>query len=105
MTSPIPLPNPADIINGARKIALHPQQTIRDVVSGVVPGADEAQVALDAIVAMRRWLSDRHNWTRVVWFGSGVILVLAGAGMLAYGKGSDLVPVGKITKAVKGAAK
>lgn len=73
-------------------------------VTGLIPGADAAASLIDGVVAVRRWISDRHNWTRVAWFGAGVVLVLTGAAMLArkpIQAAVTAVPVGKAAKAVK----
>jgi hypothetical protein len=76
-------------------------------VSGLVPGADAAGSLIDGMVAVRRWIGVRHNWVRVGWFVSGMILMYAGAFMIIKPEVqsgvqavTDVVPVGKITKAV-----
>jgi len=58
-------------------------QTAVKTVVGVVPGAKEAAGILDAVIASRRWLSDRHNWVRVAWVSAGFALVVGGAFVLA----------------------
>lgn len=59
----------------------------------------------DATTAVRAWVSDRHNWVRVMWFGGGVICFAIGAAMLAGRPVSAAVttvlPAGKAMKAVK----
>jgi hypothetical protein len=37
----------------------------------------------DSATAVRAWISNRHNWVRVMWFGGGVICFAIGAAMLA----------------------
>lgn len=80
MTAPTPdpytggIPNPFDPaqVGGAiRRVA------------GVIPGASEAAGFLDAAVATRRWISDRHNWVRVGWFVLGAGMIYAGVIVLA----------------------
>jgi hypothetical protein len=66
----------------------------------------------DAAAAVRAWSADRHNWTRVMWFGAGVICFAIGASMLvrrpvtdAVAQVANVVPSGKAVKAATGAVK
>lgn len=45
-----------------------------------IPGVGDA---LDAVVAVRRWISDRHNWARIGWFVGGVAMFTVGAALVA----------------------
>lgn len=108
MTTPIPPGTVAGIAGLFGKGA-------KAAVEGIIPGADAANAAIDGIVATRRWLSDRHNWTRVAWTLGGAFLMYMGVLMLAKpqiesaaqaaGKVLDVVPVGKAAKAAKAVAK
>lgn len=79
-------------------------------VQGMIPGADAANAVIDGIVASRRWLSERHNWTRVGWTIGGAFLMYMGVLMLAKPqiesasqaatKVLDVLPAGKAVKAV-----
>lgn len=102
MTNPIPpgaaSAGAAAVVGGLRE------------VKGLIPGADAASAVTDGVTAVRRWVSDRHNWTRVAWFGAGVTLMMIGAGMIgrpvaqkAVRAAATAVPTGKIATAVKGA--
>jgi hypothetical protein len=42
----------------------------------IVEGAGDVT---DAARAVRRWISDRHNWARIGWFAAGVALFTIGA--------------------------
>jgi hypothetical protein len=60
---------------------------------------------LDATVsAARAWVSDRHNWTRIMWFGGGVVCFAVGVAMLAGRPAGQaittVVPAGKAVKAL-----
>lgn len=104
MSSPISPANPLAGILGAKR-------AVTKVVTEnpLVQGAEAANTALDAIASARRWTSDRHNWIRVIWFGSGVVLILGGLVLLAkpavsgvIGSAVDVLPVGKVVKKVTG---
>jgi hypothetical protein len=43
----------------------------------VPPGLD------NAVTAVRRWTSDRHNWVRVGWFAAGMVLLIGGVSTFA----------------------
>lgn len=80
MTGPVvqpvqkaPKPNPVTALTTGPVTAL---------LSGLLPGQDAAQGLIDAILAIRRWTSVRHNWTRVLWFVGGSALMLLGGIML-----------------------
>lgn len=36
-----------------------------------------------ALTATRRWVSDRHNWVRVAWTVSGLVMIYVGVVVLA----------------------
>jgi hypothetical protein len=64
----------------------------------------------DGLNAIRAWISNRHNWVRVMWFGGGVVMFAIGAAMLARPAAapvaravSTVVPAGKAATAVKAA--
>lgn len=63
----------------------------------------------DGITAVRAWVSDRHNWTRVSWFLSGSLLFGVGAAMIAGKPAASAVttvlPAGKAAKLAMGAIK
>lgn len=68
-----------------------------------VPGAEAIGGITDSIVATRRWIGDRHNWTRVAWFVGGMGLVYIGVVMLVR---KPLMAVAKTTAdTVTGTAK
>lgn len=54
-----------------------------NTVTGLLPGADAANAVVDAVTAIRRWVSDRHNAVRVAWFVAGYALIIAGAYRIA----------------------
>lgn len=59
----------------------------------------------DVAAAAHAWISDRHNWVRVMWFAGGVICVAVGVAMLAQRPATEVaskvVPAGKAVSAVK----
>lgn len=65
-------------------------------------GGDSIAAPLNAV---RAWISDRHNWVRVAWFGGGIVMFAIGAAMLAGRPAGQaiatVVPAGKAAKAVK----
>lgn len=69
----VPIPTPGDIATGTK------------VVLGSIPlpGLDQAATLVDSVTAVRRWVSDRHNWVRVGWFVGGSLLLWAGVLVLA----------------------
>jgi hypothetical protein len=69
----VPIPTPGDIATGTK------------VVLGNIPlpGVDQATALVDSATAVRRWISDRHNWVRVGWFVGGSLLLWAGVVVLA----------------------
>lgn len=73
MTAPVV--NPLDPIGTA--------ETAVRLVSGLLPGANAAGGLVDGVVAVRRWISDRHNWVRVGWFVAGGLLFYGGIAVLA----------------------
>jgi hypothetical protein len=48
---------------------------VADAVGGM---AEAAAAALDYAGAVRAWLAERHNWTRLLWWMAGVTLVTGG---------------------------
>lgn len=74
-------------------------------IGGLVPGADAANAVIDGITATRRWISDRHNWTRALWFASGMTLIMIGAVVIGHkplgAAAGTVIPVGKAGKIVK----
>jgi len=49
---------------------------VADVAAGAASVATSAREGLAYVDAGRKWLADRHNWTRIAWFaGGGVLLV------------------------------
>ncbi len=82
------------------------------VVAGVLPGSVAEAVGLDAVgeqlAAVRRWISDRHNWIRVGWAGIGVAAIVVGGTIMArksIAAGAKVVtkavPAGKVAKVLK----
>lgn len=64
------------------------------------------------ITAVRAWISDRHNWVRVMWFGGGVVLFAVGAAMIARPATQSaaqaamtVIPAGKAATAAKAVAR
>ena len=49
----------------------------------VIPGVGELAGVVDSMLAVRRWISDRHNWVRVVWVVGGFSLMVTGAMLMA----------------------
>lgn len=81
-----------------------------DPIAGVIASAANAATpfagAIDAVIAVRAWTADRHNWARVAWFGSGMILFIVGAAMVAGpGTVTAALPAGKAVKLAAGALK
>lgn len=78
-------PTPPDPYSGGLPNPLDPEQVRGAVrrVTGIIPGASEAAGMLDAVVATRRWISDRHNWMRVGWFVLGAAMIYGGVIILA----------------------
>lgn len=60
-----------------------PADDIVDWVEGLIPGASEAHAGVDAVVAVRRWISDRHNWVRMGWFAAGLAMIYIGAAWMS----------------------
>lgn len=110
MTSPLDPGAPAaNIVKGAKTLAGWIGSGAQQV-TGVIPGADAANTLIDSIAASRRWLAERHNWTRVAWTIGGTFLMYMGVLMLAKpqiesavqaaGKAAEILPAGKIAKVV-----
>jgi hypothetical protein len=83
-------------------------QAIAGLTKVEIPGVDSANALIDGIDATRRWMSDRHNWIRVMWFGAGMILMIGGAMIISRpaisktaGTVAAVAPVGKIGKVAK----
>jgi len=80
-------PNPGGYTGGIPN-PTNPQQVAGAIVGntktvlGLLPGADAANSLIDGITASRRWIGDRHNWARVLWFVSGATLLYMGAAVL-----------------------
>lgn len=102
---PIPLPG----------IGIVPLPTSPKDIPGVGAASDavnSARIGANAIVAAGKWVSNTHNWVRIVYVVGGVILVYAGFESLilpgaakTVGKVIGIVgPGGKVSK-VAGAAK
>lgn len=91
-----------------------PQTTVDNavrVVVGALPGSVSEAVGLDAVgenlSAVRRWISDRHNWVRVGWAGVGLAAIVVGGTIMArksIAAGAKVVtkaiPAGKVAKAL-----
>jgi len=88
MTNPLP---PGALSAGANAAASAAKE-----VQAAVPGADAFEAIANGAGAVRRWVSDRHNWVRVGWFGAGVALMFVGATMIAGPKVSQ--PIKDIVK-------
>jgi hypothetical protein len=72
-------------------------------ILGALPGADTLGTLTDTARAVRAWVSDRHNWTRVAWFASGSVMFTVGALMLgerpaAKATTAVVAPVGRVVK-------
>lgn len=68
-----------------------------------IPGFGVVSDFTDGITAVRKWISNRHNWTRVAWFAGGSAMFTIGAVMvgerpLSQGITSVVQPVGKVVK-------
>lgn len=101
----IPVPNPFDPAAVAAA-AVDAANTVANNASKI-PGVDQLGDVADGARAVRAWISDRHNWTRVAWFGAGVVMFTVGAVMvgerpLANATASVARPVGNVVKSVKG---
>lgn len=72
MTQPSPADRAEDVLTAPVRM-----------VSGLLPGADAANSVADAATAVRRWVSERHNWVRVSWFITGVTIAWIGVVVLA----------------------
>lgn len=113
MTSPFvdPIGQAGAIVKGAQVAAGWLGAGAQEI-TGLIPGADAANAAIDGIAATRRWLSDRHNWTRVAWTVGGAMLMYYGMLLLAapkvtgvVEKVSNIVPAGKVANATKAVVK
>ena len=63
-----------------------------------IPGLAQITDLGQALGAVKRWISDRHNWVRVGWFVGGVVLMVGGVAVMA-GKPavqSTIKTVGKV---------
>lgn len=80
-----------------------PADDIRRWVSGLIPGGSAVNAGLDAVMAVRRWMSDRHNWVRIGYFGAGLAMIYIGAAWLA--KPAVTAAVSGVTDIVVGPAK
>lgn len=74
-------------------------------VRSAIPGADQLGDLQDQARAIRAWISNRHNWTRVAWFLSGAALFTIGAVMvgerpLSNGVTAVTKPVGRVVHSV-----
>jgi hypothetical protein len=103
------MPGPV-VIGGAVGIGAAQAKKAKEEIPGLVPGADAANAVIDGVTAARRWISDRHNLIRIAWFGSGVVLIIAGAVIISRpiqnaGKvTSTLLTGGKAANVIKKAA-
>lgn len=99
---PIPIPG----------LGIVPVPTSPKDIPGVGAASDainSAKIGANAVVAGGKWLSNTHNWVRIVYVIGGIILVYAGVESLilpgatrAAGKVMGVMgPVGKASKAAK----
>lgn len=114
---PVPSPSPQTAPKPAPTTGAKPG-VIDGVINGVKDGVDALTPSLpsipgigvvsnigDGITAVRAWISNRHNWTRVAWFAAGSAMFTVGAVMvgerpLSQGVTSVAQPVGKVVKSV-----
>lgn len=96
----VPLP-PISGIGAAVAAGINPTG-----IDGVLNQATAGVRNVDQVLtAAQAWVSDRHNWTRVIWFGAGVICFAVGAAMLARGPAAKVMSVAPTGQAVKLAGK
>jgi len=110
MTTPIDpqtIGNVAGIISsltgGAKNAANSAASDASNALKGVVPGASQLGDITDEARAVRAWITNRHNWTRVAWFLGGSVMFTVGAVMVgerpvANATNAVVAPVGRIVK-------
>lgn len=68
------------------------------VAQKVQAPVDSLDALKDGAAAVRRWVSDRHNWVRVTWFSGGLVCFVVGAVMVA---GKPAASAAKVVGALK----
>lgn len=84
-----------------------------EAVGGLLDSLNPFSDLTDSLSAVRRWVSDRHNWVRVSWVVGGASMFTVGVIMMAgrpvgktAGAAVQLVtPAGKAVKAAKAVGK
>lgn len=87
---PVTVPGPGGAVQAGYNAITQAPAAVRDAAFG---GLD------DAAAAVRGWISNRHNWTRVLWFVGGVICTTVGVAMLgkpAADAAVSAVPIKKV---------
>jgi hypothetical protein len=57
-----------------------------------IPGASAVADITGQLAAARAWVSNRHNWVRMAWVASGLVLVVAGVIVMAGEPVRDAAP-------------
>lgn len=68
------MPLPQDIIPKVVPWLINPPE---------IPGLAAVTDIGAGIGAVRRWVSDRHNWVRVAWTVGGLVLMASGVAVMA----------------------
>jgi hypothetical protein len=91
------------IAGGAGNVSAAAKSDASNTLAGLIPGAGLAGDITDEALAIRAWITDRHNWTRVGWFLAGAVMFTVGAVMLgerpiAAAANTVAAPVGRVVK-------
>lgn len=76
------------------------QEVGQTVTGGVTDTLGAAKEALSLVAAGHKWITNRRNWMRILWWGAGAGLVLVG---LSKATGTDKKAVQVVTSVVGGA--
>lgn len=93
----------AGIAGAIGSVAAGVAGAVGSAASSVIPGVDQLGDVADTARAVRAWVSNRHNWTRVAWFAGGSVMFTVGALMvgerpIATATTAVVQPVGKVVK-------
>lgn len=90
MTVPVP------VLAGAGRAVAAAVTGAQNIGAGVVAGAGDVLDTARGAVKAGQWLSNPHNWVRIVYVAGGVALILVAAGMLVQRSAPGVVaPVAK----------
>lgn len=92
----VPVPVQVGIGRAALEAVRAGAGAVSGVGSGIVSGAGEVLDTARGAVKAGQWLSNPHNWVRIVYVAGGVALILVSAGMLVQRSAPGVVaPVAK----------